>query len=100
MEQVKKQSYEELHIVIGFVKDKEVSKILSFFPKNATYYYCKPKNFRGLDEKDLGSLFSEAGFQGDVYKSVNKAFKAAKKRAKKNDFIYVGGSNFVVAEVL
>ncbi|WP_299801076.1 folylpolyglutamate synthase/dihydrofolate synthase family protein [uncultured Maribacter sp.] len=100
MEQVKKQKYDELHIVIGFVKDKDISRISPLFPKKATYYYCKPKNFRGLDENKLASIFSDLGYKGEVYKSVNKAFKAAKKRAKKNDFIYVGGSNFVVAEVL
>jgi len=100
MEQVKKQTYEELHIVIGFVKDKDMNRISPLFPKAATYYYCRPKNFRGLDEKKLARVFSDSGFKGEVYESVNKAFKAAKKRAKKNDFIYVGGSNFVVAEVL
>lgn len=100
MEQVKKQTYEELHIVIGFVKDKDMNRISPLFPKAATYYYCRPKNFRGLDEKKLARVFSDLGFKGEVYESVNKAFKAAKKRAKKNDFIYVGGSNFVVAEVL
>ncbi|WP_405413083.1 bifunctional folylpolyglutamate synthase/dihydrofolate synthase [Maribacter sp. Asnod1-A12] len=100
MEQVKKQKYDELHIVIGFVKDKDINKILPLFPKKATYYYCKPKNFRGLDEKDLARSFFKAGFKGCIYDSVNKALIAAKKRAKKKDFIYVGGSNFVVAEVL
>ncbi|SIR11565.1 dihydrofolate synthase / folylpolyglutamate synthase [Maribacter ulvicola] len=100
LEQVKKQKFEELHIVIGFVKDKEISNISSLFPKNATYYFCKPKNFRGLGEKDLESAFSKEGLMGNVYDSVNKAFMAAKKCAKKNDFIYIGGSNFVVAEVL
>ncbi|MEP2279974.1 folylpolyglutamate synthase/dihydrofolate synthase family protein [Maribacter sp.] len=98
--QVKKQKFKDLHIVVGFVKGKDVSEISALFPKDATYYYCKPKNFRGLDEKDLERVFSEIGLVGSVYDSVNKAFMAAKKRAKKNDFIFVGGSNFVVAEVL
>ena len=100
LNQLQEQEYEKLHVVIGFVKDKDISAILPLFPSNATYYFCKPKISRGLDEKilsDRGVLFN---LIGKTYKSVNKAFKAAKKQASKNDFIYVGGSNFVVAEVL
>ncbi|TDT38750.1 dihydrofolate synthase/folylpolyglutamate synthase [Maribacter spongiicola] len=100
LNQLKTQQYENLHIVIGFVKDKDISQIIPLFPKNATYYFCKPKIFRGLDENILAELFYDLNFKGEVYKSVNKAFKSAKKHAKKNDFIYVGGSNFIVAEVL
>lgn len=100
IEQINRQKFEHLHIVIGFVKGKDMDKISALFPKNATYYYCKPKNFRGLDEKDLSSTFSNKGFTGNIYNSVNKALMAAKKSAQKNDFIYVGGSNFVVAEVI
>lgn len=100
LNQLKVQDYKQLHIVIGFVKDKDVRSILPLFPKNATYYFAKPKISRGLDENILLGIFNEFGFQGEAYKSVNKAFKVAKKQAKKSDFIYVGGSNFVVAEVL
>lgn len=100
LEQIKKQQYEHLHVVLGFVKDKDVQGIVGLFPKDASYYFSKPKISRGLDEKQLEALFHEAGYSGNAYKTVNKAFKAAKKQAKKSDFIYVGGSNFVVAEVL
>jgi dihydrofolate synthase/folylpolyglutamate synthase len=100
LDQVKEQSFNNLHIVLGFVKDKDLRKILPLFPKNARYYFCKPKIFRGLDENILAKMFFELDFKGEVYTSVNKAFKAAKKQADKEDFIYVGGSNFVVAEVL
>ena len=100
LDQLQAQEYEKLHVVIGFVKDKDISAILPLFPSNATYYFCKPKISRGLDEKILLDRCAQFNLNGKTYKSVNKAFKAAKKQASKNDFIYVGGSNFVVAEVL
>jgi len=100
LEQVKAQDFEKLHIVLGVVKGKDISEILPLFPKNATYYFCKPKIFRGMDENVLAKLFYDYNYKGNVYQSVNKAFNAAKKQAKKNDLIYVGGSNFVVAEIL
>ena len=100
LEQLKAQDFEKLHIVLGVVKDKDISEILPLFPKNATYYFCKPKIFRGMDENVLAKLFYDFNYKGNVYQSVNKAFNAAKKQAKKNDLIYVGGSNFVVAEIL
>ncbi|SEB47425.1 dihydrofolate synthase / folylpolyglutamate synthase [Maribacter dokdonensis] len=100
LEQLKNQEFDTLHIVIGVVKDKNITDILPLFPKNAVYYFCKPKIFRGLDENILARQFYDLNFKGEIYKSVNKAFKAAKKQAKKSDLIYVGGSNFVVAEVL
>ena len=100
LDQLQEQEYEKLHVVIGFVKDKDISAILPLFPSNATYYFCKPKISRGLDEKILLDRCVQFNLNGETYKSVNKAFKAAKKQASKNDFIYVGGSNFVVAEVL
>lgn len=100
LEQLKNQEFDTLHIVIGVVKDKNIADILPLFPKNAIYYFCKPKIFRGLDENILARQFYDMNFKGVVYKSVNKAFKTAKKQAKKSDLIYVGGSNFVVAEVL
>lgn len=100
LEQVKAQDFEKLHIVLGVVKDKDISEILPLFPKNATYYFCKPKIFRGMDENVLAKLFYDFNYKGNVYQSVNKAFNAARKQAKNNDLIYVGGSNFVVAEIL
>ena len=100
LEQLKAQDFEKLHIVLGVVKDKDISEILPLFPKNATYYFCKPKIFRGMDENVLAKLFYDFNYKGNVYQSVNKAFNAAKKQAKNNDLIYVGGSNFVVAEIL
>lgn len=100
LNQIMEQPFSRLHIVIGFVKDKDVTSILPLFPKTANYYFCRPNLTRGLDEKLLYEIFTRNGFEGKFYASVNKAFISAKKRAGKDDFIYVGGSNFVVAEVL
>ena len=100
MNQLQEEQFEELHMVIGMVSDKNIDDILSLFPKKANYYFCKPNIQRGLDEKDLASKFIAKGFNGSSFKSVNEAYKAAKKNASKEDLIYVGGSTFVVAEIL
>jgi dihydrofolate synthase/folylpolyglutamate synthase len=100
MEQIRQENYDVLHIVLGFVKDKNLGAILSLFPKNAKYYYCTPTIQRGLAVEILHSSALEFGLRGDVYSSVAKALNAAKKTASRNDFIFVGGSNFVVAEVV
>jgi dihydrofolate synthase/folylpolyglutamate synthase len=100
LEQIRRENYDMLHIVLGFVKDKNLRAILSLFPKNAKYYYCTPTIQRGLAVEILHSSALEFGLRGDVYSSVAKALKAAKKTASRNDFIFVGGSNFVVAEVV
>jgi dihydrofolate synthase/folylpolyglutamate synthase len=100
MKQLKEEKFEELHMVIGMVSDKNIEGILSLFPKEAMYYFCKPNIQRGLDAKALANKFMANGFNGTSFKSVNEAYKAAKKNATKNDLIYVGGSTFVVAEIL
>lgn len=98
--QIKTETFENLHIVFGVVNDKDLSSILPMLPKTATYYFCKPDVPRGLDTFALKSEFESQGFIGKAYQSVPLAFSAAKKAALQNDLIYVGGSNFVVAEVL
>lgn len=92
--------YNSLHFVLGFVNDKDLSKILKLFPRNAKYYWAKANIPRGLDSKTLSELGKEQGLQGKSYLSVRKALSAAKLSAKADDFIYVGGSIFVVAEVI
>ncbi|MBX7109059.1 MAG: bifunctional folylpolyglutamate synthase/dihydrofolate synthase [Chitinophagales bacterium] len=99
MDQLKHYHYQQLHIAIGFVSDKDLSKLLSHFPKDATYYFCKPDIPRGLDASMLQAIAHEYGLHGKVYPSVTSAFEAAKEYASANDLIYVGGSTFVVAEI-
>jgi dihydrofolate synthase/folylpolyglutamate synthase len=90
----------QIHFVIGFVKDKELSAILPIFPKSAIYYFCCPDIPRGLDAEILMKQGQELGLYGKNYSSVSQAFDEAKKNAGMNDLIYVGGSNFVVAEII
>jgi len=100
LQQLKKQSYDQLHIVLGFVKDKDVRSVLSLFPKDAKYYFVRPSIPRGMDAIQLGELAQEQGLRGKVFKSVEKGLKNALKKAGEEDVIYVGGSTFVVAEVV
>lgn len=89
-----------LHIIIGFVKDKDLSSVLPLLPTEARYYFTKASIERALDEKVLQSAARDFGLKGDCYVSVKEAFKAAKAIASKSDLIFVGGSTFIVAEVL
>ncbi len=99
LNQLKEESFYQLHIVLGMVNDKEVSKVLSLFPKNALYYFCMPNIPRGLDAKVLQQEAVNHSLVGDRYSSVENALQAAKSKALKNDLIFVGGSTFVVAEL-
>lgn len=100
MNQLEEETFEHLHIVLGMVNDKDISNIIDLFPKKAAYYFCKPNVLRGLDVEILKSHFVEKGFKGNVYKTVKEALDSAKKIANKKDLIYVGGSTFVVAEII
>ena len=98
--QILKHDFDTLHIVLGFVNDKNIDAILRILPKTAIYYFCKPNNLRGLDETILQSKAIAFGLKGNVFNSVTKAYDEAVKSAIDNDFVYVGGSNFVVAEII
>lgn len=100
MNQLKEETYEQLHIVFGVVNDKDVESILTLLPKNALYYFCKPNIPRGLGAEKLKELFVLNGFKGKSYNNVQEALNKAKLHATKSDLIYVGGSTFVVAEIL
>ena len=100
IEQLEHQKYERLHIVIGMVNDKDISGVLSMLPKNATFYFTKASVKRALSEKELQSLAMQSGLHGDTYPDVETAVTAAKEKANKNDFIFVGGSSFIVADLL
>lgn len=100
MQQLQNQQFEKLHIVLGFVKDKDVQQVLEVFPKSATYYFCSPAIPRGLEVETLKALAETKGLQGQAYPSVQKALEKAKENAHPSDFIFVGGSTFVVAEVV
>ena len=98
--QIRDQKFENLHVVIGFVMEKKLEDILPLFPKKAQYYFVKPMITRGLPADVLQEKALQFGLIGKVYSCVEEGFKAAKKMAKANDLVFVGGSTFVVAEVL
>jgi len=100
MNQLEKLAYDKLHLVLGFVNDKNLDELIDLFPITANYYFCKPNIERGLDSEKLMHLFNEKERIGKSYRSVKEAFIQAKQNAEKNDIIYVGGSTFVVAEIL
>lgn len=99
MNQLKNEKYEKLHIVLGVVNDKDLDSILPLFPKEAIYYFCNPDSSRALPAETLQSEAKKHDLIGEKYDSVAIAFAEAKKNALENDFIYVGGSTFVVAEL-
>ena len=92
--------YENLHLVFGVVNDKDLKAILPLFPKNAHYYFCKPNIPRGLAAEILQQKCEEFDLKGKTYSSVNEAYSEALKSASEKDFIFIGGSTFVVAEVV
>ena len=100
LRQLKIEKHKRLHIVLGVVSDKKLKDILPLFPTEAVYYFCKPAVPRGMSEKTLKEAANEFNLIGDSFNSVNQAFEAAKLRASKEDVVYVGGSTFVVAEIL
>jgi dihydrofolate synthase/folylpolyglutamate synthase len=100
LEQVKKEQFEKLHIVLGVVNDKNLDEILPLFPKTAIYYFCKPNIPRGLDAAIVSTKAAEFHLIGAIYNSVSIAYQKAKENAAPNDLIYIGGSTFVVAEIL
>ena len=100
LQQVQNETFDNLHIVLGVVNDKDLSEILPLFPKEAIYYFCKPDIPRGLDAVILQKEAVNYNLKGTVFNSVSKAYQAALENATTNDFIYIGGSTFVVAEIL
>jgi len=100
VQQLNEMSFDELHIVLGTVNDKSIVSILNLLPKTATYYFCEANIPRALPVKELSEIAKNQGLTGVAYNSVNEALLAAKKSAKKEDLIFVGGSTFVVAEVV
>ncbi|MFP9100704.1 bifunctional folylpolyglutamate synthase/dihydrofolate synthase [Flavobacterium sp. RHBU_24] len=100
IEQVLAQQYSTLRFVIGMVNDKNLDEVLPLFPKNAAYYFCRPDIPRGLDVHILADAAKKYGLTGKIFSDAAQAYSAALQDAAPADFIYVGGSTFVVAEIL
>jgi len=99
LNQLAKEKYKKLHLVLGVVNDKNLDGILPLFPKKAQYYFCKPDVPRGLPARDLQQRSFGYELKGEVYTSVLEAYYSALGKADKDDLIYIGGSTFVVAEL-
>lgn len=99
-EQLAEQSSKQLRLVLGFVRGKKVEKMLSFFPKNAVYYFCQPSLDRSFPIEKLRKLTQDLYESVCYFDSVKKALTQAKKDAHQDDVIFVGGSTFVVADIL
>lgn len=100
VQQLKQQSYQKLHIVMGMVNDKDISHVLELLPLEAEYYFTQAAVLRALPARDLQVQAESFGLKGNFYLSVKEAVDAAKKNAGEMDLIFVGGSNFVVGEFL
>jgi dihydrofolate synthase / folylpolyglutamate synthase len=100
IEQINQIPHNHLHFVLGVVNDKDVSGILSMLPKDATYYFCKADIPRAMNAEDLKEQATSFNLFGNSFSSVWEALQAARVSAIKDDLIFVGGSTFVVAEVI
>lgn len=98
--QLSDMRFSKLHFVLGCVNDKDIAGILNLLPKYAEYYFCKADIPRGLDAEILASKALEAGLRGNVYESVQQAYNSAINNAHFDDVVFIGGSNFTVAEVI
>ncbi|MFN8887805.1 MAG: glutamate ligase domain-containing protein, partial [Cyclobacteriaceae bacterium] len=99
VQQIRQQKYNRLWIVLGCVKDKDLHAVLSLLPKEAYYFFCQAKIPRALDANELMNQAIAVELNGEVIADVNQAIRAAKEKSNKEDFIFIGGSTFVVAEI-
>lgn len=97
--QIRETKHDKLHLVLGFVNDKDVVSVLNYFPKDAIYYFSAPDVPRKLDIENLKKIVPK-NLNAFYFKTIKKALKEAKTQASENDMIYIGGSTFVVAEVI
>ena len=100
IQNINNTKHQNLHFVIGMVKDKDISGVLAILPKNATYYFCQPNLERALTSKELCNQAKEFNLKGKTFLSVADAYANAKLNAEEKDLIFIGGSTFVVAEIL
>lgn len=100
VEQLSRQHYHRLHIVMGMVNDKDINGVLSLLPTDAAYYFTQASVKRALPAEEMKKQASAHGLHGDAYPTVKKALQAALAQADKDDFIFIGGSSFIVADLL
>lgn len=98
--QLKQASYKSLHIVIGMVSDKDISTVLTLLPKDARYYFTQASVKRSMPVEEFAAKARATGLQGSVHPSVSAAYHAALEQAREDDLIFVGGSSYIVADLL
>ncbi len=98
--QLETEKYQQLRIVVGMANDKDVDTVLSLLPTHATYYFARASVDRALDEKILADKAADFGLKGKAFHTVATAVETAKNDSADNDLIFIGGSNFVVADAL
>lgn len=99
-EQIKKQPCRKLHIVFGMVDDKDVQTVMGLLPKDATYYWTQAETKRAIPVDKIAEYGRGKQLSGKTYATVKEAYNAARENAQKDDFIFVGGSSYVVADFL
>ncbi|WP_278970419.1 bifunctional folylpolyglutamate synthase/dihydrofolate synthase [Phocaeicola barnesiae] len=100
VEQLALQTYDRLHIVMGMVNDKDISGVLAMLPRKASYYFTQASVQRALPAGRVKELANKFGLEGEAYPDVSSALAAAKAAATDKDLIFVGGSSFIVADLL
>ncbi len=98
--QLENTPYKNLHMVLGFVNDKDIPGILKLFPKKAKYYFTKANIERSANPGEIYCMAKEINLSGQIFNDVKSAFEEASKNAEKEDLIYIGGSTFIVADFL
>jgi len=100
LENIKATPHQKLHVVIGMLKDKDITSVLRLLPQEATYYFCQPELERAMPVSELAQEAAKYNLKGGIYDTVATAIAGAKKQAAEDDLIFIGGSTFVVAEAL
>ena len=100
VKQLELQEYDNLRIVMGMVNDKDISTVLSMMPKHAVYYFTQASVKRAMPCRDFMAKAAGYGLEGDAYPTVRQAYEAALHDASQNDLVFVGGSSFIVADLL
>lgn len=100
VEQLSRMKYDKLHIIIGMVNDKDINGVISLLPQNAIYYFTQATVKRALPAEQVKEIANNHGLKGEAYSSVEKALTIAKNNAKENDLIFIGGSTFIVADLI
>ena len=100
MKQLKREKHDKLHMVLGFMADKDVAAMLDMMPKSANYYFTQADTVRSMKADELSLLAASMGYTGGVYNNVTDALAQARRVAGENDLVYVGGSMYVLAELL